>query len=113
MSEDPRFDEALRRWAARPARTTPAEARERLARRLEDERPSNAPRWGALAAALVVAVLGAWWLLPSSSPPPAPVAATAVADLPLLDGSTALIYLDANTPLYISLTPPGGKDQQR
>jgi len=115
------FDQELRAWASRPAQTPPREAAELLAKRLSEQAAAEAreePRWGGLrlasAAALVLALVGGWWILGSKpgDPPlgeelPASVLqAEALHAEVTLDENVALIWLNAETPLYLTLTPP-------
>ena len=123
MSPDPRdpldrFDDELRRWAARPARRSSSRAAEELRARIT-ERSKRSPalwRWAAVGAvALLVAVLG-WRELrgPSQTPEPQIAAREERLDVPPLDPEVALIWLDQDTPLYLTLTPPasGGGDTE-
>lgn len=117
---DARFDEAFRAWAARPPDRPPAaaarEIRARITSRPHTARPGNAwpPRYGwawATAGVLVLAVgLGGLLRLGRSGPgteaPPAAIAALP-ATAPLGDGEV-LIWLDAETPLFMNFAPPPG-----
>jgi hypothetical protein len=102
------FDRELRSWASRPASTSPREATERLARRLEEEaspEPRRYPFRLATAAALALALIGGWWALDGRR---AEVRQELREELriPTLDENVALIWLNAETPLYLTLTPP-------
>jgi anti-sigma-K factor RskA len=100
-----RFEEALRRWAQRPAPPPPPWPVPRSSR--SGARPA-APRWQLVAASLAVAaVLAVGALLrwraappnqtPTAAPASAPVAAVASAD------EVLVLWLDPDTPLYLTL----------
>lgn len=101
-----RFEEELRRHAARPPATPPGIAARRVMARLAaaERRPAGVfhLRWAVVAAAVVLAA-GAWFFSPSgprfSEPPVA-------AGPPALGEGVVLLWLDPETPLYMSLTPP-------
>jgi len=122
---DARFDEAFRAWAARPPDRPPAaaarEIRARITARPDIARPDTArprtawpPRYGwawATAGVLVLAVgLGGLLRIGRSGPgtEASPVASAALqAAAPLGDGEV-LIWLDAETPLFMNFAPPPG-----
>jgi len=114
-----RLEEALRELAARPPAVTPAAAAREIAARIESRgrrTPRLRPAW-AWTAATVLVTGGIALLLRVGDTPPAgsdPVAgarAPAGAGLSpagtLADGEV-LIWLDAETPLYMSFAPPAG-----
>lgn len=120
MSEQPRdrFDQELRRWAEQPPRTPPAAAARQVLSRLD--RPRRATRRPVLALALTLATvltlaLGfGWWARQATAPaePPtagvAAVTATAIGEAtlpPPLSDDVVLLWLDPETPLYLSLQP--------
>jgi ferric-dicitrate binding protein FerR (iron transport regulator) len=115
MTPDPldRFDEELRRWSRTPPETPAREAAEAVARRLEalaapKARPVRPARpWlraAAVLAAAMLAVVGAlafWFGHPA---PPQPSPEPAASPLPeVLPENVALIWLDTETPLYLTL----------
>lgn len=110
MSDD-RFETAWRRWATRPPRRSP-ELAARAVRAALPERRRHRTRWvAALAAtaAVVLAVLAVSIHRPA--PPPAQVGL--VVESPRLGSGEVLLWLDADTPLYMTFasngaTAPGG-----
>jgi hypothetical protein len=104
-------EERFRRWAARPPATPPEEAARRVVERLEPRRRSLRSlwagwdaadlRWAAAAAVLAAAatVAGLLWS-PGSTPGPA------ASETPPLEQGVVLLWLDSQTPLYMTLTPP-------
>ncbi|HSM50800.1 MAG TPA: hypothetical protein VLA75_05305, partial [Thermoanaerobaculia bacterium] len=112
---DTRFDEAFRAWAARPpARPASAAAREirgRLTARPGTARPLLGG-WAWATAGVLVVAAGLGGLLrfggsgPGAEAPPA-ASATLPAAAPLGDGEV-LIWLDAETPLFMTFAPPPG-----
>ena len=125
-----RFEERWRRWARRPPRTRPETAAHRVLTRLAEPAPQPAWRlaggWtsrGArrfVAAALVLAAVGLALLtagppLPftASDTEPAPGTApdgapgSTVPGAPLMADGVVLLWLDAETPLYMTFAPPG------
>lgn len=105
------FENRWKSWAERPPRTSPeAAARQVLARLDEGERPTlprvGLPhmRWLAAAAAVLLAM--AVGLFAPSSPP----ARTAEVAAPPLDDGVVLIWLDSETPLYMSFAPPPAEE---
>lgn len=110
-----RFDDDLRAWSARPATRTPAAAARQIAARIEGgpaPRPRLHPAWAWTAAGLAAAVGIAGLLRVGGAPPAAPPGLapaspeTAAGTLP--DGQV-LIWLDPETPLYMSFAPPAGE----
>jgi len=100
-----RFDEALRRWAQRPAPPTPPWPPNAL---LRAGRRHAAPRWRlAVASLALVAAVAAGllmrtrWAPPGAAPAAAPAGA-AVAALASPD-EVLILWLDADTPLYLTL----------
>ncbi len=107
-----RCDEALRRWARRRTRLGPPEAGQQVVAAVRQRRIRRSRRWAILAAAaaLVVAVpLSLDWSRNDRADQPLPVPSRSeVADL--AEGQL-LIWLDDQTPLYMTFQPPGGLDQ--
>lgn len=109
MSHDrhDRFDDAFKRWARRPPRTPPGEAAARLRQRLPPRRPRRPFAAGSLrlaaAAVGLVLVLGVAWLLSRPGPVAPPAEELAV---PPLDENVVLLWLDRQTPLYLTVAPP-------
>ena len=104
------FVDAWRRAADRPPRLAGSAAARRVVARLEPPpRRRAALRWAAaavLAAVLALAVALGWWDFRRQAPAALPVPETvAAAPLPLDDG-VVLLWLDDETPLYLTLTPP-------
>jgi hypothetical protein len=112
-----RLDEALRALAARPPAVTPAAAARGIAARIEGlgrRAPRLRPAWAWTAATVLVAG-GIAVLLRVGQPPPAgsdpvvgarePAGAGLSLAGTLADGEV-LIWLDAETPLYMSFAPP-------
>ena len=109
MSEDfqRRFDEAFKKWAVRPAPTASERATAQVMARLAESRrrPSLAARRLRLAAAagvVTVAVLGWLTLGPVTQP-------VAEVPLPALGEDVLLLWLDPQTPLYLTVAPPAAK----
>jgi ferric-dicitrate binding protein FerR (iron transport regulator) len=102
------FESALKEWAERPPHRLPTEAGRRVAAtaRKRQSRIRATRTLLATAALLVLAVtlgIQRQGPVPETTPPPAaPPRATA----PLEDGQ-ALIWLDAETPLYMTFEAPG------
>ena len=105
MSRPPfeRFDERFKAWAERPPRTSPEKAARQVLARLDGSgrRGLPSPIWLAAAAAVLLA-LAVGLFAPRPPVPPR----TAEAAAPPLDGGVVLIWLDSETPLYMSFAPP-------
>lgn len=105
------FEDRWRTWAARPPRTSPAAAAAAVRERLRRPAPH---RWwlpAAAAAALTVTAL----LSVRSLGPPRPAStpsspAGAEATMPLGEGEV-LLWLDEDTPLYMTYQQPSGGRQ--
>ncbi|MCZ7652138.1 MAG: hypothetical protein M5U13_13635 [Thermoanaerobaculia bacterium] len=117
---DARFDEAFRAWAARPPDRPPAaaarEIRARITAHPNTARPGTAwpPRYGwawATAGVLVVAV-GLGGLLrigrSGSGTEASPVLSATLPAAAALGDGEVLIWLDAETPLFMTFAPPRG-----
>lgn len=109
MKED-RFHRAFREWAARPPRTPAPFAARRLAQRLaglSGETARQPRRWAlsrlAGAAAVLAVLAGGLWL--GSRPPLIPRPPQSSAAAPVDDG-VVVLWLDTETPLYLTLNPP-------
>lgn len=109
MSQDRqhRFDDAFKRWARRPPRTSPEVAAARLRERLPPRQARPLFAGGALrlaaAAAGLVLLLGVAWLVSRPGPVAPPAEELAV---PPLDENVVLLWLDRQTPLYLTVAPP-------
>jgi ferric-dicitrate binding protein FerR (iron transport regulator) len=102
------FERAWKTWAERPARRSPEEAGRRTveAARLRRRRSRAVRTLLATAALLVIAVtLGVRRQGPVREAPPPTTSVAAVAAPPLRAGQ-ALIWLDAETPLYMTFEAP-------
>lgn len=117
-SDDPRhdpleeFEQAMRRWADRPPRTLPGEAVQQIRQQLGEAEPKKKFWMHWPVAALVLLTLAAALLWRSAPDPPAPASnQTQLASVPSLDENTLLIWLDAETPLYLALNPPASAAQ--
>ena len=117
--EEKHFDDVFRAWADRPPPTAPAAAAQQVLERLKARESVRRPgAFHLLAAAAVVAlgIAGAYRLrAPGPAVPGAPVTAataavaTTVTDAalaaPLNDG-VVLLWIDSETPLYMTFQPP-------
>jgi hypothetical protein len=109
MTDDSRqrFEEAFRRWAERPPHTPADEASRRVIARLPQHRGE---RWlsgsrlhFATAAAGLALLLGfGWSLLPKTQEEPLQEREVA---LPPLPDDVVLLWLDNETPLYLTIAP--------
>jgi len=107
------FEDAWRAWAGRPARRSPGAAARNVleaARRRRRRRRTARTLLATAALVLIALTLGVWRERPHpevtpSAPPP-------LATVPLAPGQ-ALIWLDDETPLYMTFeapdTAPGGR----
>ena len=103
-----RFDDAFKRWAERPPRLSPAEAAARMASLIREGQQRRQPRWAYAAAAAALFAVGAlvfhWARLSTPHQTPKPVLAVQEA-APLSEGEV-LMWLDKDTPLYMTFQPP-------
>ena len=99
-----RFEDRWRKWATRPPKLTPEAAARAVAAAIREDRRPRAWPLAAVAASIVAVVLaGGLWL---QRPPPAPTMAAATADRdPIADG-VVLMWLDPETPLYMTFQVP-------
>ena len=104
-SQEERFDQALREWAARPPRRSPAEAAQAVAAAVA-ARPAHRRLAVGLAAACVLAVGAVLAVRGLHSNRVAREAGTVLAAPVLRDGQV-LIWLDHETPLYMTFAAPG------
>lgn len=109
------FEERWRRWAERPPRTPPETAARQVLTRLDrpeetSRRAALRPGWRlAAAAVLALAVLGLWLVTagPPSAVPPSDTASDAPTEsTPVMADGVVLMWLDAETPLYMTFAPP-------
>ena len=101
-----RFEEAFRAWAERPPRLSPEEAGRQVIEAARQRRRRTLTRRALLAAAAVLTLVA----LPGirrdpTAPPSAPSAPPLVEPRPLGAGEV-LIWLDAETPLYMTFEAP-------
>jgi len=101
------FEPALKAWAERPSRLSPQQAvsrvREGVARR---RRRAHTRRTLLATAALLAVALGFGLRRHRGLPEPAPPPAMAELAPPALGAGQALIWLDAETPLYMTFEAP-------
>lgn len=105
------WEELRRVWLAqadRPPRLAPPDAARQVLARLDHESSSRhrpAMLWTAAAAAVAALAVG-WWLQPTEPQHIAAHAPAASAAVPVpLDEGVVLLWLDAETPLYLTLEP--------
>lgn len=114
MSEKRResFERAFKGWAERPPATAADRAAARVVSRLPETRGQRlrvGSRWrlAAAAAALMLTVVVGWVTLKPE--PPAAIPATADVVLPPLEENVVLLWLDEQTPLYLTVAAPAAK----
>ncbi len=102
-----RFEETWRNWVRRPPRKSPAEAAARVAGLIRDRRRQRRTIWACAAAAVVMAAVGVAirWADLSRQPVSVPPAAL-VQEAPQLGQGEVLMWLDEETPLYMTFQPP-------
>lgn len=106
-----RFDEMLHQWAQRPPET-PADEAARLVMAKLQKRPARGWFWGkqlrfATAAAGLALLLVVGWV---TMPDPADISvSTQEVTLPPLSEDVVLLWLDDETPLYLTVAPPATK----
>jgi hypothetical protein len=101
-----RFEDALKAWAERPPRLSPEEAGRRVVEVARRRRRRALTRRALLAAAAVLAIVAIPGIRRDrTAPVSAPTAAPRVEPQPLGAGEI-LIWLDAETPLYMTFEAP-------
>lgn len=101
-----RFEDAFRAWAERPPRVPPDEAGRRVVEVAARRRRHALTRRALLAAAAVLAIVAVPAIRRDRpAPVPAPSADTRVEPPPLGAGEV-LIWLDPETPLYMTFEAP-------
>ncbi len=110
-----RFDRQLEIWGSRPPSTTPAVASRRVLAALPEEGSGQwtsvrVVRWATAMATLVLLLVVSWAVRPD--PTGTPVADSDLA-LPPLAGDVLLLWLDDETPLYLTVAPPAMKGDPR
>jgi hypothetical protein len=103
---DDRFTEAWRRWVNRTPRLSPAEAAARVGARIAAQGPSQRPRWFLAAAAAVLLVVTGVTVLWRHGRLVEPPTQTAVDQARPLGKGEVLIWLDEQTPLYMTFQEP-------
>ena len=106
-----RFDEALRDWAGAEPRTPAGQAAQQVMARLPEPRSQrwHTSSWLPLASAaagLALMLVVGWALLPGTEVPSTPVPSAAEIALPPLQENVVLLWLDDQTPLYLTVAPP-------
>lgn len=101
-----RFDHAFEAWGRRPPRTPAEEAAARVVAALPRRRSVwvGTPFRVAAAAASLLLVIAAAWIALQPVPPEA-----SEVDVPPLDEGVVLLWLDDQTPLYLTVAPPATK----
>jgi hypothetical protein len=102
------LEKALEQWGHRGPKTPPEVGARRVLDRLPESRDTSSFPWSRFllpAAALLVLALG-YTILMRDGRPPAEVAGEIPAPPIVLDENTALIWLDEETPLYLTLAAP-------
>ncbi len=102
-----RFEEAWRKWTARPTRQSPSEGAARIVELIRGRQRRRQRVWAYAAAAVLlagIAVAVHWTGLPVPSAPPPPAAA--VGEAPSLGQGEVLMWIDKDTPLYMTFQPP-------
>jgi hypothetical protein len=102
------FESSLKKWGRREPKTPPEVAARRVLARLPEREKTSSDGWRRFllpAAALLVLALGYAVFLRDGQPPP-DVAVRLAAPPITLDENTALIWLDEETPLYMTLASP-------
>lgn len=110
-SPQKRFDAAFRSWGERSPRTPPDEAARRVVAKLSERRvygwSSSIPlRLATVTAGLALLLVVSWATLPE--PPGAPPSQPDIS-LPPLSDDVVLLWLDDETPLYLTVAPPATK----
>jgi ferric-dicitrate binding protein FerR (iron transport regulator) len=100
-----RFERALKVWAERPPRVSPEEASRRVLEAARRRRRRNLTRRALLAAAAVLAVVAIPGIRHRHVPETTPTATAPQEPRPLGAGEV-LIWLDAETPLYMTFEAP-------
>ncbi len=101
------FEEAWRNWVRRPPQRSPAEAATRITALIRERRRRRRAIWASAAAAVLVvavAVVLRWAGLPTRLAPVQP--ATPAQEAPQLGQGEVLMWLDEDTPLYMTFQPP-------
>ncbi len=105
MQEPERFDEAFRRWAARPVPSGAEAAAKLFAPR---ERRSGgwrlSPAWATLAAAALVIASAATWQIRTRAPLQTVRSAGSRLAAPSADSDIVVVWLDDQTPVHVFLT---------
>jgi len=106
-----RFDEALRVWADQAPKTPSDEAARQVLARLPERRrrgwfPGSQLRLATAGAGLALLLLIGWATLPES---PVPLIASEEMALPPLPDDVVLLWLDSETPLYLTVATPATK----
>ncbi|MCH9647479.1 MAG: hypothetical protein K0U98_04520 [Deltaproteobacteria bacterium] len=119
MSKKPGEDweDAWRVWLDRPPRKSPEQAARAVSDRLSSSKaPANRESWVWLwrplvaVAALLIAVAAVWLWVPWKEQKPKVMAAANELSLPSLGDDVLVIWLDSETPLYLTLaSDPDGR----
>ncbi len=105
MREPEQFEDAFRRWAARPI-TSGAEAAAKVFAPRE-RRPRGlrlSPAWATLAAAALVITSVATWLVETRVPVPRVDSVGSRLAAPAPDSDVVVLWLDDQTPVHVFLT---------
>lgn len=110
--DEDRFDQDFRQWASRPPDTLPEEAARRVLARLSEgpirgwvwQRPI---RLASATVGLILILMVGWLSGPRRSQVPS--ATDGGINLPPLPDDVVLLWLDDETPLYLTVAPPATK----
>ena len=102
-----RFEAAWRKWLQRPTRQSPAEAAARVSLLIRERRRRRHFIWACAAAAvlLITVAVAVHWARLSNRPAPVQPAAL-LQETPQLGQGEVLMWLDKDTPLYMTFQPP-------
>ncbi len=104
MQEPERFDEAFRRWAARPVTSSAERAAKLFTARDQRYGLRLSPAWATLAAAALVIVSATAWMIGTRSPAPRADSIASRLAAPSADSDIVVLWLDDQTPVHVFLT---------
>jgi hypothetical protein len=106
-----RFDEAFKAWASAEPDTPARKAARQVMARLPERRPQRwfADGWlpvASVAAGLALMLAVGWTLVPRAEMSEVSAVETLDLALPPLQENVVLLWLDEQTPLYLTVAPP-------